>query len=447
MASPTRPIAVALARARYSPPLRSRLVRQNLVLFVGGLVSGVGSFAYHALAGRGLGPPAYGEVASLVALYAVGTTVSLVLVLVLAQHSGRLAAAGSAGAIKQVVLDTSRAMAAPAIACCVVAIATAAWAAGFLKLASPMSLAWVGAAVAIGWYVGIARGVLQGTQRFLSLSTNLGLELGIRTVFLAGALVLGLSVTGAAIAILAGVLFACGLGLVSMRDLFSLPPEREPRRAPSGFAATATVGILAIILLSNLDVLLAKHYLDPRAAGVYSALNKIGTVVYFLTVSVSQVLFARVVEAVERRRHPGRLLLVSIALVALLGAGALGIFGLFSGLVVRVLFGLAFAGAAPYVLTVGVAGLALSFGNLLVQFLLAMQDRAFVPILLAGCVLEALLIAVFHAGVGQVVTDVLCAQVVLLIALALRSGALLLRLPSSSPLAKASSAGLPEFEG
>jgi O-antigen/teichoic acid export membrane protein len=415
---------------------------------VGGLVSGVGSFAYHALAGRGLGPPAYGEVASLVALYTVGTTVSLVLVLVLAQHSGRLAAAGSAGAIKQVVLDTSRAMAAPAIACCVVAIATAAWAAGFLKLASPMSLAWVGAAVAIGWYVGIARGVLQGTQRFLSLSTNLGLELGIRTVFLAGALVLGLSVTGAAIAILAGVLFACGLGLVAMRDLLSLPPERVPRRrAPSGFAATATVGILAIILLSNLDVLLAKHYLDPRAAGVYGALNKIGTVVYFLTVSVSQVLFARVVEAVERRRHPGRLLLVSMALVALLGAGALGTFGLFSGLVVRVLFGLAFAGAAPYVLTVGVAGLALSFGNLLVQFLLAMQDHAFVPILLAGCVLEALLIAVFHAGVGQVVTDVLCAQVVLLIALALRSGALLLRQPISSPLAKASSAGLPEFEG
>ena len=34
----------------------SKLVRQNLILFLGGFAAGVGGFAYHAIAGRALGP-------------------------------------------------------------------------------------------------------------------------------------------------------------------------------------------------------------------------------------------------------------------------------------------------------------------------------------------------------------------------------------------------------
>ncbi len=34
----------------------SRLVRQNAVLFAGGLVAGIGGFVFHAIAGRILGP-------------------------------------------------------------------------------------------------------------------------------------------------------------------------------------------------------------------------------------------------------------------------------------------------------------------------------------------------------------------------------------------------------
>src|SRR5207244_4123255 len=51
---------------------RNRLVRQNLVLFSGGLIAGVGGFVYHAIAGRVLGPATYGQVAFLIAVYAVG---------------------------------------------------------------------------------------------------------------------------------------------------------------------------------------------------------------------------------------------------------------------------------------------------------------------------------------------------------------------------------------
>jgi hypothetical protein len=76
---------------------------------------------------------------------------------------------------------------------------------------------------------------------------------------------------------------------------------------------------------------------------------------------------------------------------------------------VQVLFGPGFRDGAPFVVAVGFNGLLLSLDNLLVQFFMAVQDRAFVPILFAACIAEAALITLFHATVGQVVVDVLAA--------------------------------------
>ncbi len=84
-------------RERLAQVRRSRLVRQNLVLFVGGLIAGIGGFVYHAIAGRVLGPETYGQVAFLIALYAVGTAPALILVVVLARYTATLAARGAEG--------------------------------------------------------------------------------------------------------------------------------------------------------------------------------------------------------------------------------------------------------------------------------------------------------------------------------------------------------------
>jgi hypothetical protein len=59
---------------------------------------------------------------------------------------------------------------------------------------------------------------------------------------------------------------------------------------------------------------------------------------------------------------------------------------------------------------------------------MAVHDRVFIAVLATGVVLECVLIAMFHAGVGQVVEDVLLAVVGLLAALALRFLILLPRL-------------------
>jgi O-antigen/teichoic acid export membrane protein len=418
-----RGLAVQFQRVR-----GSRLVRQNLVLFIGGFLAGAGGFVYHSIAGRALGPEAYGEVSALVGVYTVGATVNLMLVVVLARYAATLKATGRTGAIRHIMVRTARVIAMPAVIFCFIGAALSIPGASFLQLRSPVPLIMVFIAIAAYWYTAIPRGVLQGSQRFTALSANLSFEILVRTGLLVVFLGLGLAVFGATLAILAGVVLAFALGLYTLRDVLAAEPDPVRVRTMATFALTATAGTLGISLLYNADVVLAKHFLGDRDAGIYGSLNKIGTILYYGTLSVSQVLFPRVLEAVAKRHYPGRLLLLSAGIMTLLGLCAIAVFAAASGLVVGVLYGPKYQAAQPFMLAVGFIGLGWSLNNLLVQFFMAVHDRVFISLLAAGCALEVVLIVAFHGGVGQVVQDVVIAVFALLAALSIRLFFLLPRL-------------------
>jgi len=410
---------------------RNRLVRQNLVLFFGGLVAGIGGFVYHAIAGRVLGPETYGQVAFLIALYAVGTGPALILIVVLARYTALLNARGDPG-VRSLLVRTVRLIAIPCLALILLTTLFARPIAGFEHLGSTIPILILGFSVALIWQVAIPRGILQGLQRFTPLSLNLSLELLIRTTVVFILLKAGYAVSGAMAAVFAGLGIAFFLGLYSLRDHFRGIGTRVRLRVMAGFSLTAAAGIIGVQILYNQDVILAEHYLNSHDGGIYGGLNKIGTILFFLTLSVSQVLFPRVVEAVAKDQHPGRILLSSAGILSALGAGALLVFAIAPGLVVGILFGPSFRDAIPLVFPVGVIGLALALDNLLVQFFMAVHDRVFVPLLALAVVAEALLIFLFHARVGQVVLDVLVALLGLLVMLSIRCYLLLPKLRPES---------------
>ena len=410
---------------------RNTLVRQNLVLFFGGLVAGIGGFVYHAIAGRVMGPSTYGQVAFLIAVYAVGTGPALILIVVLARYTAMLNARGDPG-VRSLFGRTVRLIAIPCLICILLTTLFARPIALYAHVGSTIPILILGFSIALIWQVAIPRGILQGLQRFTSLSLNLSLELIIRTTVVFLLLKAGYAVSGAMAAVFAGLAFVFCLGLFSLRDHFRGVGQRVRLRVMANFSLTATVGIIGVLILYNQDVILAKHYLSDHDAGIYGGLNKIGTILYFLTLSVSQVLFPRVVEAVAKEQHPGRLLLSSAGILTALGASALLVFAVVPGLVVGILFGPSFRDAIPLVFPVGLIGLALALNNLLVQFFMAVHDRMFMPILAAGVVAEAVLIVLFHARVGEVVLDVLVALVGLLALLGVRCFVLLPSLKAES---------------
>jgi O-antigen/teichoic acid export membrane protein len=404
-----------LARAR-----TSRLVRQNLVLFAGGMVAGVGGFVYHLIAARMLGPALYGEVASLVSAYLVGNGITYVITLVLARYAATLEARGSSSALHHLMVRTSKLLIFPSVLALALLGVLAPLGANFLHLHSWVPVLWMLLAMVMIWQVGVPRGMLQGMQRFAALSVNQSIEMVFRVGLLVILLVAGFGVTGSMVAVLCGAAAGYGAGMSSLRDILAAPGERVRLRTMAQFAITAVVGTLGILFLYNSDVILAKHYLSAHDAGIYGGLNKIETIIYFGTLSVSQVLYPRVVEAIAKDDHPGRLVFLSAGIVLAMGAVAVAIFAAAPKLIVTILYGDKFLVAAQYMVPIGLIGLALSLNNMLVYFFMAAHDRVFMPILMAGVILEGVLIFLYHQGLSQVVADVLSALLLLLGALLIR---------------------------
>ncbi|MGH7922648.1 MAG: lipopolysaccharide biosynthesis protein, partial [Candidatus Dormibacteraceae bacterium] len=289
---------------------------------------------------------------------------------------------------------------------------------------------WLGVALAFCWYMAIPRGTLQGSQHFLGLSLNQVSELVVRVFALIALLAIGLGVNGAMLALVAGCGASLLIGTVSLRRALPKESQRETLPPMTGFIISACIGTVGVTLLFNLDVVLAKHFLGAHAAGIYGGLNKIEVIIYYGTLSVSQVLFPRVVEAVAHRAHPGRLLFLSAALIVGAGLVAIAVFALVPHLIVNILFGEAFRAADPFIIPVAVSGLCLSLCNLLVQFFMAVHDRWYIPILALGCVAQGLLIVAFHHSLESIVACVLGTFIVLVLALAAR---MLLLLPRLRP--------------
>src|SRR5436309_15211392 len=204
---------------RLAQLLQNRLIRQNVVLFFGGLVAGIGGFVYHAIAGRILGPEVYGEVAFLIAFYAVGTGPALILIVVLARYTAMLNARGDPG-VRSLPARTARLIAIPCLALILVTTLFARHIAQFANLGSTIPILILVFSIALIWQVAIPRGILQGLQRFTSLSLNLSLELVVRTVVVVLLLKAGYAVSGAMAAVFAGLAFVFCLGLFSLRDHF-----------------------------------------------------------------------------------------------------------------------------------------------------------------------------------------------------------------------------------
>src|SRR5437763_2471757 len=219
---------------RLTQILPSRLDRQNLILFAGGLVAGVGGFVYHAIAGRVLGPEIYGEVATLIAVYAVGTGPALILIVVLARYTAMLNARGDPG-VRSLLVRTVRLIAIP---CLVLILLTTLFArpiALFEHVGSTIPVLILGFSIALIWQVAIPRGILQGLQRFTSLSLNLSLELVVRTAAVVALLAANYAVSGAMAAVLLGLVFAFALGLIALRDHLGRSKTRVRLRVMAGF--------------------------------------------------------------------------------------------------------------------------------------------------------------------------------------------------------------------
>lgn len=415
-------------------PGRASLPRAFLVIAPAMAAANVLNYAFNLVMSRLLGPAGYGALGALLALVLVGTVPGVALQAVVARHT-TLAGSDVGRLWSRVLVAVVVVGAALGLLTLLVSPAIAA----FLHLPALGPCLWLAAALLPLPLLSAVQGMLQGREWFGVLAAVLLVAAVGRLAVGLGLVEGGLGVEGAMAATAIGSAMAVLVAVPRLRAQGSWerprPPGtagwRWPRRgtpaaAVGGEVATAAAGVLGLLLLANVDVLLARHFLPAEASGLYAAGAVLTKIAFWAPQFVVTLVFPRLVTAADRRRLLGR----SAVVVAAVGFPLVVAAAVAPQLAARLSFGEAYLDVGPTLPLFAALGTGLALVQLVLFTGMATADRAMYRLLLAGVAAEAVLVTVFlHDTVAEIVGAAL-AVVAALLAIGF---ALALRRPTGSP--------------
>ena len=304
------------------------LARAGVLLGVASVLSNALGYGLTVLLTRSFGPAEYGALGALLGVGLIGGIPAGALTYVLARRTA--AAELPTGANERAGLRLSITVGA-VVGGLVIVLAPVADA--FFHLGSPWPALWLGVMLLPYSVQGALLGGLLGHERYTAFAA--GQLLTALARFAAGVVtaLLALSVAGAMAALAVGT-FAAAAGLWWMCGpaSWSVPGRSRDLLADLARACSAIAGV---IVLSNVDLLLARHFLSREESGAYALAALFGKACLWGAQFVPALVFPRLA-----RDGSGRgLLLRSAAAAAGVGAAGILVASVAAGPVVRVIAG------------------------------------------------------------------------------------------------------------
>ena len=316
---------------------------------------------------------------------------------------------------------------------------------GFLNLKSPVTDLAIGVWVPFAVVGAVLQGALLGELRFVPVA--------VATFFGGGALRLasgallvsaGFGLGGAVAATVIGQVFTtAALLLVARREVFA--KGLDPVRISLRDAVLSIAALAGYTTLTGIDVFLARHFLAPVAAGRYAAAAIAGHIAMYLPGALVTVAFPRLASANATGISARKTLTETLGLVTVIGLAACAVLAGMPGVVVDVLFGPNYLGAASIVGIIALVSVLLGIIGLLTYFHIARRSVAALYSW-AGVALVWVLVAVLHGGMETIADCMLAASGLVLAAMSLPALAAVVRPVSGAAVLSDETFELPPAE-
>ncbi|HEX5275383.1 MAG TPA: hypothetical protein VFW34_08905 [Candidatus Rubrimentiphilum sp.] len=330
--------------------------------------------------------------------------------LMVVKYAAEFHAVGDVARLSRLSRIVLRGTTTSAMACFAIGFVARGQIANFLHIPNDMAIVFAVGVLALGLITPSVRGVLQGCQDFKRFSISAVLEVFLKLVLATALVYADFGVRGAMLGWSVATASALVYTIWAVRRGLSRNTEAKLSidgarlfKTLSGVAAATT----ALTLLSFLDVILVKHFLDARQAGLYAAVNLTGKVVLFIVSFLPMTLLPKAVALAKRSESPVGLLLQAAVGTLLLSGAALALFAIMPGTIIGLLAGHAFVAAAPYVFRYDVAMTLLAGITLVVNYKIALHRFDFVFPLLAILVGEVAAVTIWHRGILDIVNILL----------------------------------------
>lgn len=340
---------------------KDEFIRHTGLMFIGVGLFNVFNLLYHLFMVRFLSPVDYGQLNTLVALFMVISVPASTVQTTVTKFISSFKAQNRFSKMRKLLQHLLILMSIVGLFFFLLTILGSRFLSSFLQISSHGLIILFALGLFFAMVVPVPWGGLQGLQKFGSMAFTLIINGGLK-FFLGGLFVfLGLGVLGAMGGFTICYMVTVFLSLIILS--ISLPREKsESRREqdiekpdPSYISGVyqyfLPVGItlLCFMVLTNIDLILVKHFFAPIEAGYYSIAQVVGKVILLLPVPIVMVMFPKL-SSLEGQEEKGLLILKrSLRIVFLFCAVAVLLGFLFPSLIIRILSGRSYIECIPLV--------------------------------------------------------------------------------------------------
>jgi O-antigen/teichoic acid export membrane protein len=382
------------------------LIRYGGFLFGATMAANASNYIFHMIISRLLSPSQYGILNSLLSIFLIISLPVETIKTVITKYVSKLYVHYNYGEIKYFVLRTSRGLFLCGIICFLLIALSSGCINSFLKMPSRAPVITLGSLIPLIFLMPVGYGLLQGLEKFAALSSNILIATLSRLLFGVLFVLAGLGAGGALAGSILQNLVAIGLVLISVR--FLLKEERVVKQITKkevyGYSLPVFLSLLCFAILTNVDMILVKHFFDPVKAGYYSAAALVAKAILLLPSAIIMVMFPKVsrLYALGQKTYPllKKSLLYSFFLSALAVFACLG----FPHLIVRLLFGTKYLVLTPSLLSrfvIAITPFALSL--IIINYNLALHRSKLLYPLILGVLSEITFIWFFHSTLSSVI--------------------------------------------
>ncbi len=395
-----------------------KLLKQGSVLFSTTLLASLINYFYHFSMGRMLGPAGYGIVGALFAILYFLIALLNTIQTVTAKFVSAMKAEKKIGEIGYLLIKSHRVIFIFGLAFFSAVLAGSKLLSTFLHIpiANIIVFSFIFLVVFV---VSNLRGFLQGLQKFVALGANVIFEAIIKISIGVALVLLGFGVNGALAAVtfsFIGAWFFADIVLKKYRH--SRTPYKIDGPAIYSYSLPVILAMSAITAIYTIDVILVKHFFSPESAGHYAAAALLAKIIFFASISISQVMFPKISEMKAKNQDYEPTFRKSLMIVIGLTSVAAAVYALAPRFVVGMLFGPEYFDIIPIMGFFGIAMALFSVAYLLVNYFLSSGKTKFLPLLLLFPLAEAAGIWAFHSSLWEIVKIIMLVAVGLLLALA-----------------------------
>ncbi len=383
------------------------MMKDSLIMLVGSIVSGAFVYIYQLAMGMVLSQEDYGTMLSLTSLFVILSVFAQAISLTTARTTSLFKSEGRLSAVKGLWQASTKATIIIGITGFLLLCGLTPFIARFMGTTSYVNMFLVIGTLLFVFLLYSDWGIMQGLQQFIPLSVSQMLWGFFRPALALLFVYFSLGLNGALLALPISYGITLLITHRALRKLSNEPTEKVKLSTFASYSGAALLAMFAITTLTNIDVVLAKHYLSALDVGNYSAISVLGRIAFQAPIGVAVAMFPKTTAAwVTADKHRRLFARAAIFTFIIVSAICL-VYGLSSTRIITVLFSEKYVSMAPYLLkySLGMSFFAL-FYTALIYFLSLGQTKVTIAAVFMITVQVSLIMA-FHANISQLVNVML----------------------------------------